>query len=1753
MSHKGHDDSKCGVNHHPCRTLSYTLEQRAKDDDVIQINGQDGTPYPMKKQHLVLRNITLIGIEGKARIAGGFSVIGSYLFADVARSLNTPPEQVSINLVNLKLTKIGIIKLKNTLTSLNIQVVDCTVSKMSKSSIVDSSAAKTTVIFKKSIIRHVSKGLQVRSKEFSLSMESSKIDNSGGSYPGQDCPQFIVTDDFESLVAHFRKSSFEYTFLIDLATSRQKKSNVSIIDSVFDDDNKNVKDNGCFSGITLRNTTALIVNSNFTNIISKKSLIKAIASFVTFKECIFSNISSKLGMFLLSSSIIASFNKTNAINNKLNESNYGSIYLQSTEGVFQNCTFDNNTVNGLYGNGGAVYIHSSNITVQQCLFKENTVTYSGGAIKMVKARGIFVNCTFEKNSVKSRLQQADFGGAVCALDNSHLTMHQCIFKENTATYLGGAIYIHESQSLFESCIFERNKVNSLSQDTSGGAIRATGAGTIITIKQCLFKENAATDSGGAIDIESSRSLFLKNSTFVMNTVKNLTGYATGGAINLVVNSDLIVEQCLFKGNTATYSCGAIFMQETRGSFENCTFDRNSVTSHLQKSHFGGAICALDNSHLAMHQCSFKYNTATYSGGATYILKSQCLFESCIFKRNKVISLQENTSGGAISAAGADTNITIKQCLFKENAATYGGGAIEMKKAQGSFVNCTFERNSVKRHLQKADFGGAICALDNSHLTMHQCIFKDNTATYVGGATYIQKSQTLLESCIFERNKVNSLQQDTSGGAISATDAGTNITIKQCLFKENTATYSGGAIDMQRSRGSFVNCTFGRNSVKSLLQKDDFGGAISAQYNSHLTMHQCIFEENAATYVGGAIYIHESQSLFESCIFERNKVNSLNQDTSGGAIRATGAGTNITIKQCLFKENAATDSGGAIDIESSRSLLLKNSTFVMNTVKNLTGYATGGAINLVVNSDLIVEQCLFKGNTATYSCGAIFMQETRGSFENCTFDRNSVTSHLQKSHFGGAICALDNSHLAMHQCSFKYNTATGMGGATYIQKSHSLFESCIFEKNMVKSLQQDTRGGAIVAYVAGNVIIKQCLFKENTATYSGGATYILKSQSLFESCIFERNEVISLQQNTNGGAISAAGADTNITIKQCLFKENAATYGGGAIEMKKAQGSFVNCTFERNSVKSRLQKDDFGGAICALDNSNLTMHLCIFNENTATYVGGAIYILESQSLFESCIFERNKVNNLQQHTSGGAISATDAGRNITIKQCLFKENTATYRGGAIDMQRSQGSFVNCTFERNSVKSRLQKDDFGGAIYAQGNSHLTMHQCIFKENTATYVGGATYIQESQSLFESCIFERNKVNNVNQDTSGGAIRAIGAGTNITIRQCLFKENAATDSGGAIDIESSRSLLLKNSTFVMNTVKNLTGYATGGAINLIANSDLIVQQCLFKGNTATYSCGAIFMQETRGLFENCTFDKNSVKSRQQKHDFGGAICAQDNSHLTMHQCIIKENTATYSGGATLIKESHSLFESCIFERNKVNSLNQDTSGGAIRATGAGTNITIKQCLFKENAATNSGGAIDIEGSRILLLKNSTFVRNTVKALKGDGSGGAIVLIETSDITVQQCWFKENTATDSGGAIFMQETRGSFENCTFDRNFVKSCRQKHDFGGALCTLNNSHLTMHQCIFKENTAIYSGGAIFMQETQGSFENCTFVSNAVQHLQVTTFGGAISSIKGSFYLMTQCLFMKNTATFYGGACHIQNSHGSFENCTFEGKV
>ena len=796
---------------------------------------------------------------------------------------------------------------------------------------------------------------------------------------------------------------------------------------------------------------------------------------------------------------------------------------------------------------------------------------------------------------------------------------------------------------------------------------------------------------------------------------------------------------MFKQNTAAYSGGAIHMEKTQGSFVNSTFERNSAKSLLNKKTAGGAISSFDRSNITVQQSFFKQNTAPYSGGAIHMQKTQGSFVNCTFERNSAKGLpHKKTAGGAISS-GDTSSITVQENLFKENTATYSGGAIDMQKTRGSFVNCTFERNSVKGLPYKISFGGAVCSGDRSNIRVQQSLFKENTATFTGGAIHMQKIRGSFINCTFERNSAKGLpHKKTAGGAISSGNR-SSITVQQSLFKENTATYSSGAIDMQKTRGSFVNCTFERNSAKGLPHKKTAGGAISSGDRSSITVQQSLFKQNTATYSGGAIHIQKTRGSFVNCTFERNSAKSLlNKKTAGGAISSFDR-SNITVQQSFFKQNTAAYSGGAIHMQKTQGSFV-NCTFERNSAKGLPHKKTaGGAISSGDTSSITVQENLFKENTATYSGGAIDMQKTRGSFVNCTFERNSVKGLPYKISFGGAVCSGDRSNIRVQQSLFKENTATFTGGAIHMQKIRGSFINCTFERNSAKGLpHKKTAGGAISSGDRSSITVQQSLFKENTATYSSGAIHMQKTRGSFVNCTFERNSAKGLpHKKTAGGAISSFDR-SSITVQQSLFKENTATYSGGAIDMQKTRGSFVNCTFERNSVKGLPYKISFGGAVCSGDRSNIRVQQSLFKENTATYMGGAIHMQKTLGSFVNCTFERNSAKSLMNKKAGGGAIHSCQRSNITVQESLFKENTATYSGGAIDMEKARSSFVNCIFERNFVKCRPENGDFGGAICARNFCYLTMHQCVLKENRAATTGGATFIQDSQSSFNNCTFE-------------------------------------------------------------------------------------------------------------------------------------------------------------------------------------------------------------------------------------------------------------------------------------------------------------------------------------------------------------------------------------------------------------------------------
>ncbi|MEN6552759.1 MAG: right-handed parallel beta-helix repeat-containing protein [Methanobacterium sp.] len=174
------------------------------------------------------------------------------------------------------------------------------------------------------------------------------------------------------------------------------------------------------------------------------------------------------------------------------------------------------------------------------------------------------------------------------------------------------------------------------------------------------------------------------------------------------------------------------------------------------------------------------------------------------------------------------------------------------------------------------------------------------------------------------------------------------------------------------------------------------------------------------------------------------------------------------------------------------------------------------------------------------------------------------------------------------------------------------------------------------------------------------------------------------------------------------------------------------------------------------------------------------------------------------------------------------------------------------------------------------------------------------------------------------------------------------------------------------------------------------------------------------------------------------------------------------------------------------------------------GVTLTIQNLTLTNGTAAN-GGAINNDGS--LTVTNCTFTDNKAT----NNYGGAIN--NEGTLSVTGCTFTGNTAT-SGGAIYNNDGSLNANNCTFTGNTAIG------FYGGGAIANDGFLTVNNCTFTDNKALMAGGAIL---NYGSLtvNNCTFTGNTATSGGATynygslsannsTFTGNAASIGGAIY-------------------------------------
>ena len=296
-----------------------------------------------------------------------------------------------------------------------------------------------------------------------------------------------------------------------------------------------------------------------------------------------------------------------------------------------------------------------------------------------------------------------------------------------------------------------------------------------------------------------------------------------------------------------------------------------------------------------------------------------------------------------------------------------------------------------------------------------------------------------------------------------------------------------------------------------------------------------------------------------------------------------------------------------------------------------------------------------------------------------------------------------------------------------------------------------------------------------------------------------------------------------------------------------------------------------------------------------------------------------------------------------------------------------------------------------------------------------------------------------------------------------------------------------------------------------------------------------------------NVLLDGLHFENGLSSQDKGGALnCAGENLYVTMIDCVVSNNKnivddadkngaglylETVGGGlratrvtfkdntslhapALYVYDSDVTLTDCVFENNHASNW-----GGAVRIRVGDPFCVFNSCTFDGNSATNDSGCVFTDAG------TTTFNACSFTGNHCGGVGGALTLQGTVTVNINGGSFKGNYAGTEGGAIRI--TSGTptlnIENCTFGGTLAGEPNYSGRDAGAI-SLKKGTTTITNCNFIGNHAYYDTAD--RKDTDVAFDDVTDVG----------YGGAIDCFDTASLTIDGGTFSGNVA-WRGGAMNI----------------
>ena len=542
---------------------------------------------------------------------------------------------------------------------------------------------------------------------------------------------------------------------------------------------------------------------------------------------------------------------------------------------------------------------------------------------------------------------------------------------------------------------------------------------------------------------------------------------------------------------------------------------------------------------------------------------------------------------------------------------------------------------------------------------------------------------------------------------------------------------------------------------------------------NLTICHGAAEKGAGVYVdSGSMFLAENVTFAENVAVYR-----------GGAIYSEGI---VVVERCDIHDNditfrTANDDNGGAAIYNMKGELIITKTNITNNLKNIVirnGNAGDLLVGVVVTTgDTLIRDSYFANNTGSWggaisSLGYMNDKEYECYVINTTFEGNNAT-------FGGAIF-VESSNLVVEDSRFNNNLGVGVGssGTSNTQGGAIVVHPAGSSVNITGSnftANSANVGGAVsLAGVDKNSLIENCIFTDNTASSEGGAVYLWTQGDAVATV---KDSKFSGNTAPWGNAISNDG---KLSLSGNTISTTSADIGNwfGTIDSKVVSTILENTTYNWHAAEFLINAtltDDNGNLINDHNFKFIITYTAFrgtievpatFYTSLGYYQGkftpdkAGEYLInlgyEDQQVATSVIKVYKSLTDL-----ANIIAAADAGAVITldddyayidefdsaIKDGIVIDKDITIKG-AEDANIINGSDLARLFKVTDGKTLTLdgvtiangKADDGAGIYVDSGSKLVATGSTFKDNTATYSGGAIYADNAQITLTDCVLDGN-----------------------------------------------------------------------------------------------------------------------------------------------------------------------------------------------------------------------------------------------------------------------------------------------------------------------------------------------------------------------------------------------------------------------------